>query len=110
MHQLKSIYNSPFKDLQSQPIHICFAMIASNAKITFKNQLSHQPMKFLEGNVFSRVYLSFCLSMWPGGLPVQGPVQTYCKDPVPPTPTDMFKLVKFEACTVGWHSTGMPFC
>ena len=30
MHQLKSIYNSPFKDSYSHPIHTCFAMIASN--------------------------------------------------------------------------------
>ena len=30
MHQLKSIYNSPFKDLHSHPIHACFPIIASN--------------------------------------------------------------------------------
>ena len=30
MHQLKSIYNSPFKDSYSHPIHTCFPMIASN--------------------------------------------------------------------------------
>ena len=30
MHQLKSNYNSLFKDSYSQPIHTCFAMIASN--------------------------------------------------------------------------------
>ena len=30
MYQLKSIYNSPFKDSLSHPIHICFAIIASN--------------------------------------------------------------------------------
>ena len=33
MHQLKSIYNSPFKDSHSHPIHTCFAMIASNVSI-----------------------------------------------------------------------------
>ena len=31
-HQLKSIYNSPFKDSYSHPIHTCFAMIASNTR------------------------------------------------------------------------------
>ena len=30
MHQLKSIYSSPFKDLHSHPIHTWFLMIASN--------------------------------------------------------------------------------
>ena len=35
MYQLKSSYNSPFKDSYSHPIHTCFAMIASNV---FKNQ------------------------------------------------------------------------
>ena len=30
MNQLKSIYNSPFKDLYSHPIHTCFPIIASN--------------------------------------------------------------------------------
>ena len=30
MHQLKSSYNSPFKDSYSDPIHTRFAMIASN--------------------------------------------------------------------------------
>ena len=32
MHQLKSSYNSPFKDSYSHPIHTCFVMIASNDK------------------------------------------------------------------------------
>ena len=41
MHQLKSIYNSPFKDLHSYLIHTCLPMIASNVvenenKIFFK--------------------------------------------------------------------------
>ena len=30
MHQLKSSYNSPFKDSHSYFVHTCFAMIASN--------------------------------------------------------------------------------
>ena len=30
MHQLKSIYNSLFKDSHSHPLHTCFTMIASN--------------------------------------------------------------------------------
>ena len=30
MHQLKPIYNNPFKDSYSHPIHTCFAMIDSN--------------------------------------------------------------------------------
>ena len=30
MSQLKSIYNSPFKDSHSHPIQTCFPMIASN--------------------------------------------------------------------------------
>ena len=29
-NQLKSIYNSQFKDSHSHPIHTCFPMIASN--------------------------------------------------------------------------------
>ena len=32
MHQLKSIYNSQFKDSHSHPIHPCFPIIASNVK------------------------------------------------------------------------------
>ena len=32
MHQLKSIYNSPFKDSHSHPIHTCFLMVASNVE------------------------------------------------------------------------------
>ena len=32
-HQLKSSYNSPFKDSYSHLIHACFAMIASNGFI-----------------------------------------------------------------------------
>ena len=32
MNQLKSIYNSPFKDLHSHPIHTCFPINASNEK------------------------------------------------------------------------------
>ena len=31
MHQLKSLYNSPFKDSYSHHIHTRFVMIASNA-------------------------------------------------------------------------------
>ena len=31
MHQLKYIYNSPFKDSHSRPIHTCFPRIANNA-------------------------------------------------------------------------------
>ena len=45
--------------------------------------------------------------MWGGGLPVQGPVQTYCKGPAPPTLTDMFKLIHFEACNVGKRLVGI---
>ena len=30
MYQLRSSYNSPFKDSYSYPIHTCFAMFASN--------------------------------------------------------------------------------
>ena len=30
-NQLNSIYNSPFKDSHSQPIHTCFSIIDSNA-------------------------------------------------------------------------------
>ena len=30
MYQLKSLYNSPFKDSDLHLIHTCFAMIASN--------------------------------------------------------------------------------
>ena len=31
MNQLKFIYNSPFKDSYSQPIHTCFSIVSSNA-------------------------------------------------------------------------------
>ena len=30
MNQLKSIYNNPFKNSHSHPIHTCLAIIASN--------------------------------------------------------------------------------
>ena len=30
--QLKSVYNSPFKDSHSHPIHTCLSEIASNVK------------------------------------------------------------------------------
>ena len=30
MHQLKSVYNIPFLDSYSHPIHTCLSMIASN--------------------------------------------------------------------------------
>ena len=30
MNQLKSVYNSPLKDLHSHSIHTCFPIIASN--------------------------------------------------------------------------------
>ena len=33
MNQLKSVYNSPFKDPGSHPIHTHFAMISSNEGI-----------------------------------------------------------------------------
>ena len=36
MNQLKSIYNSPFKDLSSHPIHTCFLMVPNNV---VRNQL-----------------------------------------------------------------------
>ena len=32
MHQLKSIYDSPFKDSNSHPIHTCFPTIAINGQ------------------------------------------------------------------------------
>ena len=32
IHQLKSLYNSSFKNSHSHPIHTCFPMIASNAE------------------------------------------------------------------------------
>ena len=37
MNQLKSIYNSSFKDLHSHPIHACFLIIASNVVKTNKS-------------------------------------------------------------------------
>ena len=37
IHQLKSIYNSLFKDSHSHAIHTCFTMIATNAEIKFIN-------------------------------------------------------------------------
>ena len=36
INQLKSFYNSPFKDSHSQPIHTCFLIIASNVYIKNK--------------------------------------------------------------------------
>ena len=33
VNQLKSVYNSPFKDSHSYPIHTCFLRIDSNVKI-----------------------------------------------------------------------------
>ena len=30
IHQLKFVYNSPFKDSHSHPIHTCLSVIASN--------------------------------------------------------------------------------
>ena len=36
MNQLKSIYNSPFKDLHSQPNHTCFLIIAGNLLFTYE--------------------------------------------------------------------------
>ena len=40
MSQLKSIYNSPFKDSHSHPIHTCFPIIANNVldKVMSHNQ------------------------------------------------------------------------
>ena len=35
MNQLKSIYNSLFKDSHSHPIHTCFPIIASNVTLVF---------------------------------------------------------------------------
>ena len=34
MHQLKSIYNSPFKNSHSHPIQTCFPTITSNGALT----------------------------------------------------------------------------
>ena len=34
MNQLKSIYNSPFKDSHSHPIHTCFLIIACNGTVS----------------------------------------------------------------------------
>ena len=34
MHQLNAIYNSPFSDEHSHPIHTCLSVIASNGKLT----------------------------------------------------------------------------
>ena len=42
MYQLKSLYNSPFKNSYSHPIHTCFAMIASNEITTKVTVMSHQ--------------------------------------------------------------------
>ena len=33
MNQLKSVYNIPFWDAHSHPIHTCLSMIASNKKL-----------------------------------------------------------------------------
>ena len=39
-HQLKSVYNSPFKDLHSHPIHTCLSVIANNDSGSTLNQLA----------------------------------------------------------------------
>ena len=70
MHQLKSIYNNPFKDSYSQPIHTCFPMIPRNEfyllfsgthsyidgtkdwkmmKKRLRFQMPHVPLKVLRG-------------------------------------------------------------
>ena len=43
INKLKSIYNSPFKDSHSHPIHTCFPIIASNevaSKVNLRNLLN----------------------------------------------------------------------
>ena len=49
MHQLKSIYNSPFKDSHSHPIHTCFPMIASNELKLYLN--SFTMLRFFTGQI-----------------------------------------------------------
>ena len=52
MHQLKSSYNSPFKDSHSNPIHTRFAMIASNDR-----EISHvQNLAKSNQYVISKIY------------------------------------------------------
>ena len=54
MNQLKSIYNSPFKDLQSHPIHTCFPMIASNeGHASFRFPLEEEIMLTTYGTFMS---------------------------------------------------------
>ena len=55
MHQLKSIYNSPFKDSYSHPINTCFAMIASNGLLFHTSQSSVDPQ------LWCFVFLSYIL-------------------------------------------------
>ena len=39
MNQLKSIYNSPFKESQLHPIHTCFRIIASKLLVNLRSQI-----------------------------------------------------------------------
>ena len=64
MNQLKSIYNSPFKNSHSHPIHICLATIASNEhleilmiliKLIYTNVITDRIRSIGEGNVFTGV-------------------------------------------------------
>ena len=54
MHQLKSIYRSPFKDSQSHPIHTCFPMIASDVLPNFV-RLSETLPVYHDGDVFGEI-------------------------------------------------------
>ena len=55
MSQLKSSYNSPFKDSYSHPIHTRFAMIASNDSVEI-NLTRNEMYGINNGGIFE-VYL-----------------------------------------------------
>ena len=48
MHQLKSIYNTPFKDSHSHPIYTCFPMIASKVLTLEGKNHREMNMRLLE--------------------------------------------------------------
>ena len=51
VNQIKPIYNNPFKDSHSHPIHTCFPIIASNEsqirgfKCRFSGRNEHLPLR-----------------------------------------------------------------
>ena len=60
MNQLKSLYNSPFKDSQSHPIHICFPITASNES---KNCMVTRGIAYLLTDIFLAIVIESTFSL-----------------------------------------------